>query len=102
LVRRDDAFIVMVGNRMVLRANGKTLVLRQIARPLRHGPAPEDAVPFKAEIIMQPGCVMLLDGEEQILLAAARRLAARLRGRLEVAFFVIFFKRRTGHNSSGP
>ena len=72
----DVTFKAGVIEGMVLYVNSQAFDLRVQRRTFGHGPALEGAVDFEAEIVMQAGCVMLLDTELQ-----GMRLAALFGGR---------------------
>ena len=90
LLRRDDALEVEVLDRVVLGAHRQAADLRVEGRPLRDGPADEDAVDLEAEVVVQRRRAMPLNGE------AAAALDDLVRGRLgsppEVALAPIFLQ----------
>ena len=90
LLRRDDALEVEVLDRVVLGAHRQAADLRVEGRPLRDGPADEDAVDLEAEVVVQRRRAMALNRE------AAAALDDLARGRLgsppEVALAPIFLQ----------
>src|SRR5262249_41944886 len=89
LAFRNGALEVAVVERMVLHLDREPLVMRIERRTARHRPGLEDAVKLQAEIIMQPGCRMLLNHEAPPLRRSHFGLARRLCGLLEIALFPV-------------
>src|SRR5262249_11989346 len=63
LALRDGAFEAAIVQRMILDMHGQPLFAGNEAGPARDRPAFQDAVHLQAEIVMQPGGVVLLDDE---------------------------------------
>src|SRR3546814_13341925 len=87
----NGAFEPAVIQRVVFGPDGKALVVRIEARTSRHRPAFENAVQLEPQIVMQPGCVMLLDDKA---VAACRPGRAGGFGRFrEIALCPVCLKR---------
>ena len=63
LALRDRAFEITIVERVVLDLDREPLVARIERRPLGYRPGFEHAVEFEAEIVMEPGGIVLLDDE---------------------------------------
>jgi hypothetical protein len=79
----DNAFKSRIAQRMILDTDGQAF-LRRVQRWLfRNGPALEDAVRFQAEVVMEPGGMMLLNDEEWMPVPL-NRATERFRGFPEI------------------
>ena len=87
---RNRAFELAVFDRVILDMHREPLVVRILARALRHRPAHQHAVPFQAEVVVQPARVVLLDQIAQLACPDLRGVALRLRGAREIALGVVF------------
>ncbi len=81
----DDALEVAVAEGVILGPYRQPLLRRIEARPLRHRPAEERALPFEAEVIVQPGGVVLLHDEAQPFAARLRAAGAGFGRAVEIA-----------------
>lgn len=72
LMRRNHAFKIAVGQRMVFYMHGQTFYARIKAGAFGHGPAFEHAIQFQPEVVMQAGGVVFLN---YIMQYCARRPA---------------------------
>src|SRR6185437_373323 len=84
LALRDRAFEVAVVERMILDFDGEPLVMRVERRAAGHRPRLEDAVEFEPQIVVQPGCGMLLDDEPPPTRRRDPDIARGLLGLLEI------------------
>ena len=66
LALRDRALEVAVVERVVLDLHGEAPVTGVERWPFGDGPGLEDPVHLQAEIVMQPGCGMLLDDKTRV------------------------------------
>src|SRR5439155_3043772 len=77
--------------RMIFDVDGQTLLRRVHRRLLGHGPALEHAVGFEAEIVMEPGGLVLLHDEDWLAVRLAG-FSCWFEGRAEVTLRLIFFE----------
>ncbi len=89
LAFRDGALEVAVVQRVVLHLDRQPLVMRVQRRAARDRPGLEHAVEFQPQVVVQPGRVVLLDDEAQLVGGGGRRRAARLGRPGEVALGLI-------------
>lgn len=85
----NRALETAVAQRMILGADREPLFARIPARPFRHRPAQQHAVPFQPEIVMQPPGRMLLHHEPQSGGGARPHLARRFPRPRKIALYVI-------------
>ncbi|MNC29840.1 hypothetical protein D3C75_781070 [compost metagenome] len=103
----DATFKGSVIQRMVFDMHRQALDLGVQRRSLGHRPAFERTVELQPEVVMQPGCIVLLDAEEQrmclALSTAFNRFgkAGRLGAFVEVPHVVVFFERLVHGASAG-
>src|SRR5690606_21808933 len=97
----DCSFKFRVGERMVLRAHGQSLLGRIGAGAAGHRPAPQYAVPLQSKIVMQAACGVLLHEKLQVVLASAGWLSLRFRRAGKIPFRIVFaeFARRGHHEA---
>ncbi len=79
----NDPFEVGIGEGVILDMNRESFVARIQTRPFGHRPALQGAAEFKAKVVMQPPCSMLLHHEAAV--NALHDRSARLRRRPEIA-----------------
>ena len=85
----DRAFEVAVIERVILGLDGKALVAGIERRALGHGPGFEDAIDFKAKVIVKPRRRVLLDDKARVFGRSDLRLAARLRRLREIPLLLV-------------
>ena len=74
---------------MVLDLDGQPLIVWVQRRAARDGPGLEHAVEFKAQVVVQPGRVVLLDHEAQAIRGPCRRGTLGFPGLGEVALGLV-------------
>jgi hypothetical protein len=88
---------------VVLDVNGERTLPRFERNALRHGPARQSAVFFKAKVVVKPPCIVALDDEDRAFLPPAPTLRAEGLSRLlRVAFSAIFLQVLSGHGATLP
>ncbi|MNF87253.1 hypothetical protein D3C84_697160 [compost metagenome] len=101
----DATFKGGVIQRMVFDMHRQALDLGVQRRSLGHRPAFERTVELQPEVVMQPGCIVLLDAEKQrmgLALSTARPgNTGRLGAFVEVPHVVVFFERLVHGASAG-
>src|SRR5262245_455013 len=71
---RDEALEVEVLDRVVFDVKGRSAYVWVKRRALRHGPADEDPVDFKAEVVMQPARTVPLYDESRTAVIGPLRI----------------------------
>src|SRR5260370_17290148 len=82
---------------MILGHHREALDRRIVRRSLRHSPRLQHALHLQSEVVMETGCLMLLNDEDRQF-ALLRFPARRLRRVAEVAHLAVLLQKLIGHS----